>query len=308
LIPNINEKRRKALLREFCQTSTCANTKKAVDHSVFSFSPRIRLCVSRKKMSSGTFNFRCLLSTLLVLSFSSDRHLVNAFSSASRIDKTNVVPRTTGKPVPSTKVVDMGQDKIVNIFLPSSEEQQTKKKDDDGSVLQPSSFALARMVAHCPSLINGRNILELGCGLGLVSATACKHARPNHVAVSDRDYGVLSLAYATCTQLQKSKASVSRCTMDWSDQRTWPNQDYNLLLASDILYEASSIVSLVNVLKHYLTSDSVDFRKRALIVDPIEQVNRESFCYAAYRAGLEVETTAFPGMDKFVLLDIFSRD
>ena len=95
--------------------------------------------------------------------------------------------------MPSVKVVDMGQDKLVDIYIPSQE-------NDWKQSVRPSSFALARMIAHCPALIDGKNVLELGCGLGLVAATACKHARPNHVAVSDQNVDVLSLAYTTCTR------------------------------------------------------------------------------------------------------------
>ena len=96
--------------------------------------------------------------------------------------------------------------------------------------------------------------------------------------------------------------------MDWNDQSTWPNQDYSVLLASDVLHQSSSILPLTRVLKSYLSSGDDDYRKRALIVDPVEQINRDAFCYAASQAGLDVEQCPFPGMDDFVLLDIFSND
>lgn len=224
---------------------------------------------------------------------------IHALSSRStNVDQTSVVtPAAAAKP--STKVVDMGQDKLVDIFIPT----------DDHDV-RPSNVALARMMAHCPALINSKSVMELQCGFGLVSATACKHARPEHVAVTDRDSNNLSLAYAACTRLQRSRASVSRCKMDWADPSTWPNQNYDLLLASDVLSKRSSILPLIGVLQFYLASGKDDrHRKRALIVEPVEEVrNRDAFCYAAQKAGLEVEVSPFPGMDGYFLLDIFSLD
>lgn len=230
----------------------------------------------------------CLL--LLTKSFS------NALSAQGRLDTTGVASQSPQKVIPSVKVFDMGEDKLVDVFVSPKER------------VRPSSLALARMIAHCPSLIEGKNVLELNCGIGLISATACKHARPNHVAVSDKDPDVLALAYTSCTRLQKSRASVSRCKMDWKDKSTWPNQLYHVLLAADVLKQPTSVLPLTAVLKSYLASGDEDFRKRALIVDPVEQRNRDAFCYAANKAGLDVEVCPFPGMDDFVLLDVFSRD
>eukprot|EP00980_Cylindrotheca_fusiformis_P005457 scaffold1169_cov120-Cylindrotheca_fusiformis.AAC.7 len=232
---------------------------------------------------------------------------IHALSSSSR----KAIKTGAGAAVkpPSTKFIDMGQDKLVEIFIPPKEQNRdTNNAAAVAAALHPSSVALARMMAHCPALIESKNVLELQCGLGLVSATACKHARPDHVAVTDRDSSLLSLAYAACTRLQRSKASVSRSTMDWTDRSTWPNQKYDLLLASDILSEQSSIAPLTTVLQYYLSAGKNDrHRKRALIVDPVEQVHRDAFCYAARRVGLDVDVSPFPGMKNFVLLDIFSK-
>lgn len=225
---------------------------------------------------------------------------------------------TTGKKLlPLIETVDLGEDKLVSFFVPPDEENRQKNGekgmkvttfDGSGDIIWPSSFALARLIAHCPSLVNGRDILELGCGLGLVSAAACKHARPHHVAVSDCDRSVLSMAYSTCTQLFRSRASVSRCTMDWSDRTTWPNQNYDVLLASDVLYEKAAVLPLVNVLQFYLCSEGEhDMPKRAILVDPVNQVNRDAFCYAAHKAGLEADPIPFPGMHDFVLISVTPR-
>jgi hypothetical protein len=175
----------------------------------------------------------------------------------------------------------------------------------------PSDFALSQLIAHCPSLVEERNVLELGCGLGMVSAVMCKYSNPNHLAITGRDNKILSLAYASCVQLQRSKSSVSRCCMDWKEPSTWPAQEYDMLVAADVLYDNLSILPLVNVIRHYLYCNEakvgVETKKQAqaVIVDPINQVkHRWAFCTAAKRAGLYVDQQEFPGRDDLMLLRI----
>lgn len=243
--------------------------------------------------------------------FGSGRYAVDT----AEATKTTTKPKT---PPPVISTVDFGQDKFVELFLPADSRQfaeNTKKGskmttlDGRGDLLWPAGFSLSRLIAHCPSLVDGKNVLELGCGLGAASAAACKYARPNHVALSDRDKSTLALAYASCVQLQRSRSSVSRSCMDWSDPATWPAQDYNVVLAADVLYEKASILQLVSVLNHYLCnsdgSKNGDTSRRAVIVDPVNQVNRDAFSFAAYRAGLEVEQEPFPGSPDLMLLSVY---
>jgi hypothetical protein len=216
----------------------------------------------------------------------------------SSLTSTTVVHAFTSPGLPTVETLDLGQDKLINIFSPLT---PSNSKAD---------FALAQLIAHCPSFVEDRNVLTLQCS-GLVSAAACKHGRPNHVCVSHDHLDTLAQVYTGCTQLHRSRASVSRCHMDWSNPDTWPNQKYDVLLASDVLQEPSQVSNLVNILQAYLT-DAPQFQdekaKRALIVDPISSSSkncRDAFSTAAFRAGLEVDPAPFPGMeDDFILLSV----
>jgi len=203
-----------------------------------------------------------------------------------------------------------GEDKEIRIFVPENSagkflKDSTRKIEStvDGSC--PSDFALSQLIAHCPNLVNERNVLELSSGLGMVSAVACKYSRPNHVAITDHDKSLLALAYASCVELQRSKASVSRCHMDWSEPSTWPQQKYDMVLAANVLNDKQNIVPLVNVIQYYLCNDDkCGTRKQAVIVDPINQINRHLFCDAARRAGLKVDQKEFPGSPDLMLFNI----
>jgi len=122
-----------------------------------------------------------------------------------------------------------------------------------GDVVWPSSFALARLLVHCPSFVNNKNVLELGCGLGLVSATICQHTQPSRVTITDMDSSVLNKAHQSCSlYLPSQNLNVSKQIMDWNDKSTWPHEEFDVLLATDVLYDTKSIQPFVNVLQYYL--------------------------------------------------------
>lgn len=226
------------------------------------------------------------------------------------------ITRTDGpNPTPGVKTVNIGKDMELSILVPPDEmnrQWSTGKRapgtkisttDGSGDVVWPSAFALAKLIAHCPFFVDNKAVLELGCGLGLPSLAALLHANPSHVALSDRDSDILKLGYQSCTQLNRAKASVSRSNMEWADQTTWPQQDFDVLIGSDLLCEKSSILPLVKVLRFYL-EDIDTMTKRALLVEPLSRVNRDAFTYAAFKEGLDVEEEPFPGMNDFVLLSV----
>lgn len=59
-----------------------------------------------------------------------------------------------------------------------------------GDVIWPASMALARLIAHCPSLVRGKRVLEVGAGLGLVGNAAAK-AGAAEVLMVDYDHDVV---------------------------------------------------------------------------------------------------------------------
>ena len=319
------------------------------------------------------------------------------------------------------ETIDMGRDKKVRLYVPRDElnqqlkNKQPKKKSKNkkkkkakqptgagdgrdaktildeyygtGDVIWPSSHTLSRFLVHCPSLLSASNVLEIGCGLGLVSTSVLTFNHENFiksVTLTDRDKNVLNIAYKSCTELalnqngqndeeeqqarpvaststtssepsnpipetsastpsNKRQPIVSKCVMDWTDQTTWPKgvaassssesettstaimSPFDVLLASDVLYDKDMIIPLSNVLNYYLlinsnnndndddgsttnASSSSSNMKRAWIVDPIKRINRDLFVHTINEISeglLEVECIPFPGMEKqFVLLSV----
>ena len=85
----------------------------------------------------------------------------------------------------------------------------------------------------------------------------------------------------------------------------------DVLLAADVLGgDRDSVNSLIDVLQFYLSNKEGQGgegqkQKRAIIIDPVNSYNRDTFCYAARRAGLE--TDRLPFQDDFVLLSVTPR-
>lgn len=258
-------------------------------------------------MKTKSSKISAVVFTLAVAMGGKSTSQVNAFSGYNRNGATTA-KRSKGNKPSILKTVSLGgEDKEIKIFVPENP-SSTNVESQSGSTNHSrgtSGFALSQLLAHCPSIVNDRNVLELSSGLGMVSAVACKYSRPNHVAVTGRDKSLLSLAYASCVQFPRANASVSRCCMDWSKPATWPQQEYDVLLAADVLCDKPSILPLVNVIQYYLCNDTKDdTRKQAVIVDPVDQQNRQMFRYAARRAGLNVDEKEFPGSPDQVLLSI----
>lgn len=195
----------------------------------------------------------------------------------------------SGAPVIQT--IDLGQDKLIDIFVGNGNNRSRKRSAD---------VALARLIAHCPSFVDDLNVLELGCGFGLASAAASKHARPNHIALTDYDAHNLKRAYTSVTQLHRSKASVSRCIMNWADKTTWPNQNYDILLGSDVLREEGGFF-LWSMSCKIICAVKVEATNRNVPSLSIPSTDRIAMAFAMRLSGLGSRPTQFPFQEWTIL-------
>jgi predicted nicotinamide N-methyase len=122
--------------------------------------------------------------------------------------------------------------------------------------LWPSAIALATIL---PSLtpIPGRAI-ELGCGLGLVTVAAL---RAGHEVLST-DYYEDALLFARRNAWSAAGREPAVRMVDW---RAWPDDvgRFDLILASDVLYEESYAALIASAIARSLAPGGV-----ALIADP----------------------------------------
>jgi predicted nicotinamide N-methyase len=105
--------------------------------------------------------------------------------------------------------------------------------------LWPSGLALARAVAGQP--LSGRRVLELGCGLGLVSVTAAL-AGASVLAV---DRSPEATAF-TAANAARNGVTVETAVGAFDQSERWLQEaPWDLVLAADVLYEQRNVPVLL---------------------------------------------------------------
>ena len=122
----------------------------------------------------------------------------------------------------------------------------------------PSSIALAGHVLEAPPPPAGGQLLELGCGSGLVATAAALAGW----AVLATDYYDDALRFTRVNAWRGAGASVATRHLDW---RALPDDlpAFDLVVASDVLYERPYAALVASVLKRTVAPGG-----RALIADP----------------------------------------
>ena len=142
-----------------------------------------------------------------------------------------------------------------------------------GTVLWPASIALALEIAQRAKEFDGREVLELGAGVGLSGiAAASVGAR---VVQTDRDAGALAVSRENA---ERNGVALETRLADWE---AWSIVErYDWVIASDILYRTSMHDRLRAIFSSALRPNG-----RLLIADPmrpaslgfLEQIEREGW-------------------------------
>jgi len=157
-------------------------------------------------------------------------------------------------------------DKVANL-----DELVDKVSDDEFNVderlpywaeLWPSAIGLSRFVIKNPELFKQKNILELGCGLGLTSMVLMQQ-NPRSLLCTDYENNALVLARKNFLQ-----NNIMQPHFKWLDWRN-PQLDskYEIIIASDVLYEGRFFQPLLDLFNNYL-----DISGRIIIAEPNRKI------------------------------------
>ena len=137
----------------------------------------------------------------------------------------------------------------------------------------PSSLILARRMANGAG--SGRSVLELGCGLGIVSITAMRSG----FKVLASDYYEDALRFTRANAWRNLRREPAVRMIDW---RTLPADlgTYDLIIAADVLYEMTYAELVADALAAALAP-----RGMAIIADP-GRVAVDDFVDACVAKGL----------------------
>ncbi len=117
--------------------------------------------------------------------------------------------------------------------------------------LWPSAIGLSMHLLSRRKEINGKKIIELGCGLGLPGIVASKLGGD----VLMTDYLAEALGIAKVNWIKNISKEFSGIKIDW--RKVKEGVKYDIILASDVAYESRSFIPLISSLKLLLKKDGV---------------------------------------------------
>lgn len=151
----------------------------------------------------------------------------------------------------------------------------------------PASLILAEMVAAWPRP-TGRDaplVLELGCGLGLVSLVAA--ARGYRVIASDYDDDALAFVRANA-----ERNGVELHAVEFVDWRKTYDLRFDRIIAAEVTYERRHLAPLAGFIRQHLEPTG-----NAWLVDRNRQV-ADPFPEVATAAGMDVTIAPATGRDR----------
>ena len=178
----------------------------------------------------------------------------------------------------------------ISMLVPGDPQDRSRHTDSVHGVywaaLWPAALALADALLageiELPRPSNGMpEILELGCGLGLVTLAAALAGGPEGlVLATDIEPPALALARENAARHSASERIKTR-VLDW---RLGCAEKFKLILAADCLYDPESSVELARFLSQALSAQP---GAKAIVADP-DRYNARNFHYIVREAGLNV--------------------
>jgi ETFB lysine methyltransferase len=148
--------------------------------------------------------------------------------------------------------VTIAADEVIQILHPANADELISEQDfavDDRlpywADLWPSSVVLARFLRGLRG--QGRTLLELGCGSGVVAASAARAG----FEVTATDYYEDSPLFARVNAWRTAQVDITARHADWNH---WPSDlgGFDLIVASDVLYEQRNAPLIARVMAHSL--------------------------------------------------------
>lgn len=122
------------------------------------------------------------------------------------------------------------------------------------AVVWRSSRMLARELSNLD--LDGRRVIELGCGLGLPSIAAARAGA--HVLATDIAEDAVEVAARNAAE---NGLTIETAVADWSDpDELVARGPFDLIIAADVLYERQNVAALLSLLPRLATE--------AVIADP----------------------------------------
>ena len=211
-------------------------------------------------------------------------------------------------PITHTTIeIGNSQIKLTIVDDPDRFLDKLSREDCDGRLYLPywtylweSAIGLACHVSQLGDTIADQHILEIGCGYGLAGIVACDGGAD--VVFSDFEYD--ALLFTKHNAQQNGISSADFVQMDWNAPCF--QCQFDVIFASDVIYEEQNWQPIIQLLKNYLKSDGT-----ALFSEP-NRKNADGFFKDICENGFTFEKSAcfvsLDNKDRQVNLYTFQRN
>lgn len=170
-------------------------------------------------------------------------------------------------PIPGEKATAVVTCRVASVF------------NEVGLKIWEAGWFLAEYVIAHHELFDGKNVLELGTGVGITGLALAASCSPRHLLLTDYAPNVMqNLRYNVEINENAFRCPVSVETLDWD---TWEPSDEgsvlrpDILLAGDCAYDVDAFPSLMRVLQTFLGPSSDDANRSAIFAATIR--NQSTF-------------------------------
>ncbi|MBP6533196.1 MAG: methyltransferase domain-containing protein [Bacteroidia bacterium] len=144
-------------------------------------------------------------------------------------------------------------DKLFNKLLskPAADVNVLDERMPYWADLWPSAIGLSEYIEENPFLVHEKNVVEIGCGLGMPGIVAAL----NGANVTMTDYLQEALDFSQNNWMKNLSIKFNGQLLDWRDVSKIEKTD--VILASDVAYESRSFEPLKAALKHILKPSGI---------------------------------------------------
>lgn len=151
------------------------------------------------------------------------------------------------------------------------------------ATLWPSAIALAEYISLHVNCYK-KDVLELGCGLGLNGVVCGKLG----ATVTMTDYEIDSLTFAKQNAIQNQLSSFSTKLVDWRS----PNLEgtYDIIIAADVLYEDRFLSPVRDMITTYLKPSGTAFiaePNRTVAMPFFDGLTKNGFSYKQFKQRIQ---------------------
>ncbi|KAL7471716.1 hypothetical protein ACHAXS_012014 [Conticribra weissflogii] len=134
---------------------------------------------------------------------------------------------------------------------------QSPIEDTTGLGIWCASLVMARWLAspEMTKRMEGKNVVELGAGCGVPGLAAAVYGKPKSVTITDLNPETIdNIQYNIGLNASNTPAKLVGSSIDWGDETTYPSDEIDFVIGSDLIYQKDIVPLLKKVVTGLLST------------------------------------------------------